>query len=105
MSKLSAALQSQLDEIDPRQGSDKNRPTPEKKNAVALLNDLLEKAQQQEETALKFTRQLEQILGNAPIDGYQQLQQRVEAAAAYFIKAREAELLNPLQKHIAEIRG
>lgn len=110
-SKLPAALRSQLEEIDPRQGPDKNRqtpdknrPSPEKKNAVALLNELLEKAQLQEETALKFTRQLEQILGNAPIDGYQQLQQRVEAAATYFIRTLETELLIPVQKYIAEIR-
>jgi hypothetical protein len=59
---------------------------------------LLDSATRQQETAIKFCRQLEQLLD-------ERLQERAEAAVAYFIKAIDQELVAPVQEQIAEIRG
>ncbi len=58
----------------------------------------------QQETAQKFTRQLEQLLSEAEADGYCQLQQRTAAAASYFIRLLDEELISPLQQHIGVTR-
>ncbi len=58
----------------------------------------------QQDTAKRFTRQLEQILPDAEADGYQQLQQRTEAAADYFIRQLDDQLLSPITRHLAETR-
>jgi hypothetical protein len=116
--KIITALQSALEETDPpkeaninrppphghRAVPEKARPSPDKKNTLLLIGQFLEQATRHEETALKFSRQLQQILDAAPMDGYLQLEQRVEAAAAYFTKALKEELMGPLQEHIADIR-
>jgi hypothetical protein len=116
--RLTAALRELPEEADPptRKKSDHrpssgidrpgsgNRQSPDKKGSLILAGQLLDRATRQEETAAKFTRQLEQLINNAPIEGYHQLQQRVEAAAGYFIKALETELIMPTQEYIAEIR-
>jgi Helix-turn-helix domain/PIF1-like helicase len=114
-SRLTAAIRELPEEADPparkksggsphRPATGNNRPSPEKLNFLTLAGQLLQRTVIQEETALKFTRLLEQLLNNAPIDGYHQLQERVEAAAGYFMKVVESELVIPTQEHIAEIR-
>jgi len=59
----------------------------------------------QEQTAVKFSRELDRLLGEAEGDGYRQLQQRVAAAADFFIKALESALLGPLQQQIDKMRA
>ena len=72
---------------------------------MILGKQWLDSAVAQEEVAQKFARQLEQLLPDAGSDGYQLLHQRTVAAAAYFIKMLEMELIAPLQEHIAELRA
>ncbi len=81
-----------------------SRPSIDKMVFLNLATQLLDRAIQQEETALKFTRQLEQVLDDAQIDGYHQLEERVQAAAAYFIRLLETELAAPLQRHIDALK-
>ena len=50
----------------------------------------------QQDTAKRFTRQLEQLLPEAEADGYGRLQQRTEAAADYFIRQLDDQLLSPI---------
>jgi DNA-binding NarL/FixJ family response regulator len=96
-SKLVEQLQANYEEFDHRQ-------FPDKIKAVELGKQWLDNAIKQQETAVKFSRQLEQLSVNAAEDGYQLLQQRTQAGAGYFIKALEDELIAPLQQHISEIR-
>ncbi|HTI07879.1 MAG TPA: helix-turn-helix domain-containing protein [Puia sp.] len=96
-SKLVEQLQANYAEFDHRQ-------IPDKIKALELARSWLDKALQQQETAIKFSRQLDQLLVHAADDGYQQLQQRIQAGVDYFIKALEEELLQPLQQHISEIK-
>ena len=97
-SKLVEQLQDHLADFGRKQMSDKIR-------AIELARQLLDKALLQQETASKFSRQLDQLLINAAEDGYRQLQQRTQAGAGYFIKGLEEELLQPLQQRIGETRG
>jgi PIF1-like helicase/Helix-turn-helix domain/Helicase len=72
--------------------------------ALELSKKWLDSTLAQQETAQKFTRQLEQLLSEAEADGYAQLQQRTAAAASYFIRLLEEELISPLQQHIGVTR-
>jgi hypothetical protein len=114
-SRLSAACRELPEKADPpthkKNGdSHANEPaagsrlSPDKIGFLALAAQLVEKAIQQENTAIKFTKQLEQILDDGPLDGYHQLQERVEAAATYFMRLLETELAEPLQQHIDTLR-
>jgi len=80
------------------------RQIPDKIKAIEWGRRLLDKVLAQQETAIKFTRQLDQLLPVAEGDGYRQLGQRMEAAAGYFVKAVGEDLIDPLQEHIAEMR-
>ena len=80
------------------------RQIPDKIKAIEWGKRCLDSVLAQQETAQKFTRQLEQLLPAAAADGYRQLQQRMAAAAGYFIQSLDEDLLGPLQEHIAEMR-
>ncbi len=82
-----------------------NRQIPDKKKAYEMARSLLAKCISQQETAVKFSRQLEQLLASASEDGYRQLQERISAAAGYFMKSLQDELITPLQEHLSEIKG
>ena len=96
-SRLTASLQDHHAAYDHRQ-------IPVKIKAITLSVAWLEKIVQQQETAQKFSRQLDLLLYSAHEDGYRQLQQRMQAAAAYFIQSLEEHHLQPLQQHIEEVR-
>ncbi len=81
------------------------RKMAEKENARLLCRQWLEVAMAQQETALKFSRQVAQLFPEAETDGYQQLVQRMEAAAGYFTRLLESDLLIPMQAHIGELRA
>jgi len=85
-------------------GAYTHRKIPEKEKAVLSGRRWLDNAAAQQEVAQKFSRQLEQLLPGAEEDGYRQLLQRTEAAAGYFVKGLEAELIEPMQMHIGELR-
>jgi uncharacterized protein YpbB len=80
------------------------RQIPDKLKAIEWGKRCLDCVLTQQETAQKFTRQLEQLLPAAEADGYRQLHQRMAAAAGYFVKSLDEDLLGPLQEHIAEMR-
>jgi hypothetical protein len=82
-----------------------HRKLPDRDAAVLLSKQWLDRCQAQQEVANKFLRQLEQLLPAAEQDGYRQLAERTAAAAGYFIKQLETELIDPLQEHIGELRG
>jgi hypothetical protein len=82
-----------------------HRKIPDREAAVLQSKRWLEGVLVQQEVAQKFVRQLEQLLPGAEADGYRQLQERTAAAAAYFVKMLETELISPLQAHISELRG
>jgi hypothetical protein len=71
---------------------------------MELSKEWLDNTMAQQETAQKFTRQLEQLLATAEADGYQQLHARTTAATAWFIRSLDDQLLTPLQQHIGEMR-
>jgi hypothetical protein len=75
-----------------------------KVSAMELCRGWVDQALAQQETAQKFTRQLEQLLPAAEADGYRQLQQRTAAAAEYFVRLLDEQLIGPLQQHIGEMR-
>jgi ATP-dependent exoDNAse (exonuclease V) alpha subunit len=81
-----------------------HRQIPGKIAAIELGKKWLDSVTAQQETALKFTRQLEQLLPMAEADEYQQLQQRTAAAAGYFVRLLEEDVITSLQAHIAEMR-
>ncbi len=82
-----------------------HRQIPGKIAAIELSMKCLDSVLAQQEVAQKFSRQLESLLPGAEADGYQQLQQRTTAAAAYFSRILQEEILDPLQQHIAEMRA
>jgi uncharacterized protein YpbB len=80
-----------------------SRQVPDKNYCVLWAKGLLDAVLKQQEMADKFTRQLEQLLPNAPQDGYQFLHQRVSAGSAYFLQAMD-EMETSIKNHIAEIK-
>jgi hypothetical protein len=82
-----------------------HRQIPGKIAAIELSKKCLDSVLAQQEVAQKFSRQLETLLSGAEADGYQQLQQRTTAAATYFSRILQEEILDPLQQHIAEMRA
>jgi uncharacterized protein YpbB len=79
------------------------RQVPDKNHCVLWAKALLDAVLKQQEMADKFTRQLEQLLPNAPHDGYQFLHQRVSAGSTYFLQAMD-EMETSIKNHIAEIK-
>jgi uncharacterized protein YpbB len=96
-SKLVEQLRSNFEEYAHRQ-------IPDKIKAIELGKQWLDKAMKQQDTAVKFSRQLEQLLQTAASDEYSQLQQRMQAACGYFVPAIEEDLVKPLQEHVREIK-
>jgi hypothetical protein len=81
-----------------------HRQFPGRTAAIALAGQWVEATLAQHDTAKRFARQLEQLLPEAEADSYQRLQQRTEAAADYFIRQLDDQLLSPITKHLAETR-
>jgi hypothetical protein len=82
-----------------------HRQFPGRTAATRLAGQWVEATLAQQDTSKRFTRQLEQLLPEAEADSYQRLEQRAEAAAAWFIRQLDVQLLTPITKHLAEIRS
>ncbi len=80
-----------------------DRQLIDKEQCVEWAKTLVDASQQQQELALKFIRQLDQLLPVAEEDNYNFLHQRVKAGAEYFIKAMD-ETIASIQKHIEDVR-
>lgn len=94
--KLTAAWDAHFEAYEERQ-------IPEKNAAVIRSRTMLAKIMDQQEVAVKFMRQLEQLVNTAEADGYTGLQQRLQAATGYFIKQLD-EANTSLQQHIDEVK-
>jgi uncharacterized protein YpbB len=79
------------------------RQIPDKNTCVLWARELLDAVLKQQEMADKFIRQLEQLLPNAPQDGYQFLHQRVSAGSAYFLQQMVA-METSIKDHIDAIK-
>ncbi|MDF2191098.1 helix-turn-helix domain-containing protein [Paraflavitalea sp. CAU 1676] len=95
-SKLAAAWEAHYENYEDRQ-------LPEQNVAVLWAQALLNKVNDQQAVAYKFMRQLEQLLTTAASDGYAALQQRMQAAIAYF-RLQLEENLASLQQHLDDIK-
>lgn len=94
--KLSEAWQMHFEEYESRQIPDKN-------TCIQWAKGILGTVIKQQEMAEKFTRQLEQLLPNAPQDRYQYLHQRVSAGSTYFLTAMD-EMEAAIKSHIDEVK-
>ncbi len=82
-----------------------HRQFPGRTAAIGLAGQWVETTLAQQDTSKRFMRQLEKLLPEAEADGYHRLKERTEAAAGYFIRQLDDQLLSPITKHIAEIRS
>ncbi|MEY5047928.1 MAG: hypothetical protein RLZZ175_1287 [Bacteroidota bacterium] len=73
--------------------------------AQKLAVDMINAAQEQLKVSKKFCTQLEQLLPQTNVSGYDYIYQRVEAASKYFITGIENELLNPLLYHFDDMKN
>ena len=96
--KLTEAMQANYAEYAHRQ-------IPDRIRALEAGKQWWDKSLTQQEVAIKFTKQLDKLLPAAEGDSYRQLQQRMAAAAVYFLKGLEEDLLSPLQQQITEYRA
>ena len=94
--KLTAAWDAHFEGYEERQIPDKN-------DAVIRARTMLAKIAEQQDVAVKFIRQLKQLVSTAETDGYTGLQQRLQAATGYFIKQLD-EAEASLQQHIDEVK-
>lgn len=74
-----------------------------KPEEVLFIQLQLKKLVLQQETAKKFCRQLQQLLATGKNDGYVQLQERTQSAAAYFNKLLGEEIVTPLMQHVKDV--
>lgn len=73
--------------------------------AADLEKDWIASANAQQEVAKKFVHRLGQLLPEAEADDYKLLQQRTEAAANYFIRLLDEQLLTPITRQLSELRS
>ena len=80
------------------------RRIPLKEEAQILFRQLHQQLLNQQKVAEKFHLQLEKMLPNAPRDSYSQVEERIEAAVAYFNELIMRELEAPLQLHLESLK-
>jgi hypothetical protein len=72
--------------------------------AILLAGVMLEKALQQQETAIKFQRQLDAIIaGIETRDNQEKLRERMNKAIGHFTKTIHDDLIEPLSVHLKEV--
>ncbi len=82
-----------------------HRLIPDIEEAANWAKTLVDKAKEQQAVSLKFIGQLQNLLATAKQDQYMQLHQRTQAAAAYFTKAIDSELIHSVQQHSKDFEG
>jgi nucleoside-triphosphatase THEP1 len=96
--KISDSVEQHFEGYDERKLFNKNA-------CMTWGGQLVRTANSQYEVAGKFIRQLENLLATGEEDGYERLHQRMEAAAAYFIKEIDEGLLGPVNQHLQEVNN
>jgi len=94
--KLIETFREHYDDYDDRQIPDKHAAIVWAKNLLALIR-------QQHDVSIKFAKQLEQLLQAAEQDKYVNLQQRISAAADYFIQLLD-QSIESMHQHINETK-
>lgn len=81
-----------------------SKKLPEQEMIKSVTSVLLDRAKEQQQTADKFVKQLEEILQNQPINGTL-LNERVTKAKLYFAKVIHDELILPIEKIKSFLNG
>lgn len=92
-----------LDEVKEHHKAYKDRTLADKQLAMQWSAGFMERVSDAAATADKFVKQIHFLAATAEGD-YTQLQQRADAAIAYFTKLTDEEILYSLQKHYDEIK-
>ncbi|MEQ6121178.1 helix-turn-helix domain-containing protein [Reichenbachiella sp. MALMAid0571] len=77
---------------------------PEKEKAMAMMQSINQVLKSQQETADKFTSQLNGLLDEAQKGQYAQVHARTEAAANYFSKGLKNEVFDLLEEHYKSMK-
>ena len=77
---------------------------PEKEKAVTMMANINKVLKSQQETANKFSSQLNGLLEEAQKDQYEQVHARMEAAANYFSKGLKTEVFDVLEAHYKSMK-
>lgn len=78
------------------------RVIPDSATAEKWSEGMMECAEEHSATAKKFLGQLSSLLQRADLEGFGPVHERVEKAAAFFTKALDKDLLEPLRAHARE---
>ena len=78
------------------------RVIPDSAGAEKWSEGMMQRAEEHAATARKFLAQLSALLQRADVDGYGPVHERVEKAKAFFTKALDNDLLEPLRAHARE---
>ncbi len=93
-----------LGELKHFQELTKTKKLPEPELFEHIISEMVQKANGQQETADKFLVQLQNILGQNPVDN-QLLNERVTKAKAYFAKALHDEIISPINSIQFNLKG
>ncbi|HEY8400635.1 MAG TPA: helix-turn-helix domain-containing protein, partial [Cytophagaceae bacterium] len=74
------------------------------KDAMSVTEKLLQVTAEQEQTSLRFIKQLETLLLNAEEDKYNQLTNRIKAACEYFSEQLDKQQLQLLNEHREKLK-
>lgn len=96
--KMAEAINVHYDNYEHRQIPDKNK-------CIEWAKRLRDAVTGQQSVANAFTKKLEWLFADCEADGYNKLLERTEAASGYFIKEMDEHLLNPLKKHVDEVKN
>ncbi len=77
---------------------------PEKEETIGLMSNVLNQLKKQKQTATKFQQQLQAILQTAEEDHYTHVNDRVQAAEAFFRQTLEEHVATPLQAHYDQMK-
>lgn len=92
-------LLKQVELIEGHLESYAGRSIPDVDEAVEWASGLLLKARELQGVGLRFIQQLEGMLPAAEADNFVQLSARIEAAANFFVKSIDEDLLQPIRDH------
>lgn len=80
------------------------RKIPDEEEAIAWAKALVQKGKELQDVGMRFIQQLETMLPTAEADNFQQLSERIQKAASYFVKAFDEGLLQPIRDHATRWR-
>ncbi len=82
-----------------------HRQIPLQNESEELIHGLVEQVQKQNDVAMKFSRQLDQLLPLAEQNGFVQVNDRVKAASEYFLKSLHDDIFAPLVAHYEDMKN